>query len=517
MDEEQPTTHSRSSGVSVSYDADGTREVSRLLPANEQGERRKWVHRFPDAIGHYYSPRSMNEDLPLFAGELEFTDEENAVYDARVTYRWAPRPRITVHGTRPAASDDVAWFEAASRATGMWVTAPGVTITLTNGAIPAPPDQALDPDQADVSVDRRIDTELGDGRQLDAVTCLLPNGWPTVSGTGICDPHDLAHTWYGRTTAEGDGWRAELDRTRAAGPDTFKTLQERGGYLFTHTVRLTRIDGSSFTSQQALNVLDRIRLGLALALGRRTSGVLPVGYRAGTAVWALWRSQRVDRYHSTASHWLDDTTAASQVSEIVGKTLDFTRDATAREVLAQAVGYYVAGLNDVDVELQANTAVSGLQLLSYYRFVTVGPHTHRQWKALQPAQGPTEWELRQLLRAIGVSTPVPAHFTHLHAVQQRLAARKAHFDGLGTVVKMRNVATHPTKDQPAAYSAQEWAEAGLLSSYWFGLSLLELIGYRGKIAAILQKRPWGPGELRHGPWSPSVVAGTWAAGGPAET
>lgn len=42
---------------------------------------------------------------------------------------------------------------------------------------------------------------------MDQVTCLLPNGWPTERGTGICDPHDLAHTWYGRTTAEGDGCR----------------------------------------------------------------------------------------------------------------------------------------------------------------------------------------------------------------------------------------------------------------------------------------------------------------------
>ncbi|MFK4152900.1 hypothetical protein ACI2LV_13080 [Streptomyces fungicidicus] len=513
---EDLTEQAQSSEVSVSYEADGTRVVSRMLPPNEEGQRLELVHRFPDAIEHLYPPRPMNEDVPLFAGKLGFTNEPNQIYDAKVMYRWAPRPRIDVHGTRPAASTDLSRFEAASMAGGMWSTLPGVAIALENGAIPAPPDEETDPDDADVSVASQVDAEVGDGRQLDRVTCLLPNGWPTVRGTGICDPHDLTRTWYGRTTAEGDGWRAEFDRTPDANLKSFNTLKDSGGYQFTHTVRLTRIDGSSFSSEQALDVLDRIRLGLGLALGRRTSCVLPVGFRDAEPVWVLWRGQRVDRYSSTTSHWLDDSTAVSQVSEIVGKTLDFTQDPTARAALSQAVGYYVAGLNDVDVELRANMAVSGLQLLSCYRFVTVGPHTHRQWKALQPKQGATEWELRQLLTAIGVTTPVPAHFAHLQAVQGRLAANGVQFDGLGTVVKMRNVATHPTKDQPAAYSTQEWAEAGFLASYWFGLSLLDLIQYTGTIAAILRPHPRRAGEMRHGPWSPTVSPGTWQVGGPAD-
>lgn len=516
MDNESAGQEKRSSEVSVSYEADGTRVVTRLLPPNDQGQRFQLVHRFPDAVEHLYPPRPLNEDLPLFAGKLGFTNEANRIYDARVTYRWSPRPQIAARGTRPAATTDLAWFEAAAKNTSMWATLPGVTVPLVNGAIPTPPAVETDPDTADVSIDCKIDAELGDGSRIDEVTCLLPNGWPTTRGTGICDRRNVTRTWYGRTTAEGDGWRVTFDRTPNATLDTFKELQRRAGHLITHTVQLTRINGSSFTSQQALNALDRIRLGLGLALGRRTSCILPVGYRAGTPVWVLWRSQRVDRYSSAVSHWLDDTIAVSQVSEIVGKTLDLTQDATTRQALSQAIGYYVAGLNDVDVELMANMAVSGLQLLSYYRFVTAGPHTPNQWRTLTPSQGATEWELRELLTAIGITTPVPAHFAHLQAVQQRLASKGADFDGLGTVVKMRNVATHPTKDQPAAYSTQEWAEAGLLACYWFGLALLDLIGYGGQIAAILQPQARMPGELRHGPWSPTVPAGTWKAGDPAD-
>ncbi|MFD9865010.1 hypothetical protein [Streptomyces alboflavus] len=513
--EQNPPQEARSDGVSVSYEADGTRVVSRLLPANESGVRHELVHRFADAIEHLYAPRPMNEDVPLFAGKLKFTHEPNAVYDARVTYRWSPRPRVEAEGTRPAGSGDIAALMDSAQSAGMWRTLSGVLIDLEDGIIPLPAGRAALPD-ADVATEQAVDQELGDGSQLDEITCVVPNLWPTVRGTGICDPGDLGHTWYGRTTAEGDGWRVEFDRTRSAPRAVFKQLQRRGGRLFTHTARLTRIDGSPFSSVEALDALDRIRLGLGLALGRRTGCVLPVGFFGGKPVWTLWRGQRVDRYRSTSSQWLDETTDSVQLSEIVGKTLDATQDATARGALSQAIGYYIAGLGDVDVELQANMAVSGMQLLSHYRFVTTGLYTSKQWDDLKPCQGPTEWEIRQLLSGIGINTPVPAHFAHLYAVQQRLAAKGARFDGLGTVVKMRNVATHPTKDQPASYSTQEWTEAGLLGCYWFGLSLLDFIHYNGKIAAILQPRPRYDGELRAGPWSAMGQAGAWQAGDPAD-
>ncbi|MGW1543240.1 hypothetical protein ACWCPM_23885 [Streptomyces sp. NPDC002309] len=124
----EPMAQAQSSGVTITYDADGTRVVSRLLPTNEEGQRLELVHRIPDAIEHLYPPRPI-EDGPLFAGKIGFTKEPNQIYDAQVVYRWAPRPRIDVHGTRPAASSDLSWFEAASRAGGMWSTLPGIAIT----------------------------------------------------------------------------------------------------------------------------------------------------------------------------------------------------------------------------------------------------------------------------------------------------------------------------------------------------------------------------------------------------
>ena len=67
---------------------------------------------------------------------------------------------------------------------------------------------------------------------------------------------------------------------------------------------------------------------------------------------------------------------------------------------------------------------------------------------------------------------------------------------------MRNVVTHPTRDQPGTFSVYEWAEAGMLARYWLCLSLLNTVGYCGQIAEIMQPQPHWTGWMRQVPWLP---------------
>ena len=110
-------------------------------------------------------------------------------------------------------------------------------------------------------------------------------------------------------------------------------------------------------------------MGLNLALGRRVTCALPVGWQNGKPVWCRWRSARVDGYRD-ASQWLDDTTSYRQVSEVVSRVLDYTADPVDKESLRYALSYYLTANVDVDVELSASVPVSGLQLLAFLRCVT---------------------------------------------------------------------------------------------------------------------------------------------------
>jgi hypothetical protein len=275
----------------------------------------------------------------------------------------------------------------------------------------------------------------------------------------------------------------------------WRELHDTGGRRFTHIACLERTDGSSFAGEEALKALDRVRVALNIALGRRTTWSLPVGWYEGRAAWTRWRSAPVDAY-ARKSHWLDDTVASTQISEIVSRVLDFTTDAAGWEALRPSVAYYMAANVDVDVELSVAIPVSALQLLAYYRFVTDRQvYSPRAWKALG-----TECELRMLLTDIHADLAVHGYFQHLTDVRDALAGNAPARDALGVIVNMRNIVTHPKRDKPAIFSTYEWAEAGMHARYWLCLSILNIVGYRGQIADIFPPTVHWTGMLKPVPW-----------------
>jgi hypothetical protein len=460
-------------------------------------------HSFPDAVRHHYRPAGTDEDVLLYQGEFSLPDDGRA-FKGDIRFRWRPSPRIEARGereTRPADVHNLA--EALSGAgPGMWVMPGTVSVKMPGGTVPPQPRKAL-VQQGILErsfFEDRIEQHLGDPAALDEVTFLVPNGWQGHDGAGICAPGDLAHTWHGRAEAAGDGWTVVFDLDATMDAVAWSEFKGSGGHRFTHVGRLSRTDGSAFTGDEAFEALDRVRLGLNLALGRRVTCALPVGWRDGKPVWCRWRSAPVNGYRE-ASHWLDVTTSYHQVSEVVSRVLSFTASPVNRESVRYATSYYVAANVDVDVELSVGVPVSALQLLSYFRFVTDrGTYSRRQWKEKE-----TEEQLRLLTDDVKIDTLVPAHFTQLANVRDRFACTGPLRDALGVIIKMRNVVTHPTRDQPGTFSVYEWAEAGMLARYWLCLSLLNTVGYQGQIADIMQPQPRWPGQLRPVPWLSSRV------------
>ena len=138
--------------------------------------------------------------------------------------------------------------------------------------------------------------------------------------------------------------------------------------------------------------------------------------------------------------------AYRQVGDVIAKVLNFTADEANREALRAALSYYVAS-NDVDVELSVSIPVSGLQLLSYYRFVTeLKQYSQSKWDDLT-----TEAQIRLLIEHLKVDTSVPTHFQHLAKLQAELAITGPKRDVLGLIIKMRNVVTHPRKTSLLAF------------------------------------------------------------------
>ncbi len=479
---------------------EGRRVVKRSITAAD-GTVLVIKHDFPDAVQHHYSPAGADQDVLLYRGEFALPGD-GRVFNGDVRYSWRPSPHVEVRGERattPADLDALSALLSGAGQQGRWVMPGTVSVNLMSGTLPAQPQKPFAPRglaERSYHADR-IEQQLGDPAALEQVTFLLPNGWTGHDGAGICDPEDPGTTWRGRGVAAGDGWAVTLDRYAAMDTAAWGELRSYGGHRLTHVGCLARTNASVFTGDDAFDALDRVRMGLNLALGRRVTCALPVGWRDGTPVWCRWRSARVDGYRD-ASQWLDDTVSYQQVSEVVSRVLDYTADPADKESFRYALSYYLTANVDVDVELSASIPVSGLQLLAFLRCVTHGPYSRSQWE-----QKNTEDEIRTLISQIGIQTAVPAHFSHLANAQARLASTGAPArDALGTVVKMRNVATHPTRDQPGTFSVYEWAEAGSLARYWLCLSLLNTVGYSGEIAEIMEPQPHWTGWIRQVPWLP---------------
>ena len=142
-----------------------------------------------------------------------------------------------------------------------------------------------------------------------------------------------------------------------------------------------------------------MRCALALALGRRTDVVLPVGWRADEPVWARWTAGRVDPYRDDRGSWLDSSITAAQVGQVVGQFLDNWTDLLRRDTLRYAVSYYVQALA-LDPERGTAAAISGLLLLGRSWLVEDRRvYTSGEWGQMRDAGGgEAETQIRALLQ-----------------------------------------------------------------------------------------------------------------------
>lgn len=481
---------------------DGQRFVSWSVSTRDGAMQVK--HDLPDALGSYYAVGGLNDDILLYRGPFHFRgDTAGRPWDGDVRFTWRPTQRVTARGERETAFEDLANL---GRSEETWIAAPLVDLPGPSVPLPQPPKHSAPPWSRKARTSHRGDNSLGDQRLgephgLDQLTFLVPNGWESLDGYNVCDPADLRRYWAARTPCEAAGWSIALDRIYGRDNGFWRELKADGGHAITHVGQVCRVDGARFDAEDALPVLDAVRIALSIFLGRTSQCLLPVGYRDGQAVWARWATGSVDPFRTVGS-WRDTSIACAQLSELLARVVERCQDRQQRDVLRYASSYYVTANFDVDVELGVAVPVSGLQLLAYSRFVEEGrSYSRNEWKALN-----TETQLRALLDDCQVDLTIPTHFQHLHDVAAALLARSGQQrDGLGCVISMRNDITHPTRERTTRWSVYQWAEAGMFARHLLELALLNIVGYSGKYHSRVDPNRW-LGAVQDVPWRPSSGA-----------
>ena len=455
-------------------------------------------HAFPTAIRHHYKPTGTGEDIPLYSGEFTLASRPATTITGDVRFTWNPTPRIIASG---GANGNLQGKIFDDTDESKW-TRMGDVIIDTAAGVPPPPavaDATWNKEEWNTWIEDRIATpDLGNGEELDSLTFFVPNGWQSIGGSRVQDEERPWIWWDGALTAEAAGWRLTIEPTAGHSSRYWSELKSSGSSRATHVGRLSRTDQRRFSAAETPQPLNAIRLAISLALGRSVQCLLPVGWKDGTAVWAMWHNGGVDRMKGVHS-LLDQRVAVDQIEQIIELCLEYTTDQYKEEVLLYAISYYLTANYDVNIELAVALPVSALQLIAYYRFVEDRRIMSKgKWADLDTGE-----QLRKLLDDCSVDLDIPADFQELESVRNTLGAKPdgSSRDALDCIIKMRNNVIHPTRDKPAKWTAYQWSEASQVALDFLRYAILNSVGYNSVIRTAAQSSKY-LGQTTKVPWAP---------------
>jgi hypothetical protein len=313
----------------------------------------------------------------------------------------------------------------------------------------------------------------------------------------ICDPDQPDVYWPGRLAAVAGDWRLILDRRREADEAYWRALRDTGQSAATHIGQVMRLDGSLFDVEDAVPVLDAVRLALRVALGRTVSLLLPVGWWGARPTWARWRSERLDSVR-TSARFLDQHKGYWQLRELIERFVAYCTTDHRLDVMGHALGYYLSSTRDAECAQRLGSTISGLLLLAHHLFVEERQDFSKTSWGKKGADG----QIRHMLVDARVPTGVPAHFAELQKVANGLIDPDTGQprDALGTVIKMRNQATHPDTGTPSLWDAFQWWEAETWATDALLLAILRVVGYTGEYRSALATNVW-TGVTDTVPWA----------------
>jgi hypothetical protein len=241
----------------------------------------------PAIAPHPYAFGARDEPIGLYAGRAKLLQGRSAPLEGQATVSlvWVPSPRIS--------------FELVADSVGL-AELDEAELKL----IDLPDDHQVHvrvghADLAGGQVGGMFLEPLSSGSgPVDSVDFLLANT-PAMSGDWINDREGHGG-WRGRVDLEDLPWRIRLEPRRDHS-ELIRGLQAMGGYAATHQGRIDRVDGCSFTIEEAEELMHGLDYFLSFARGFWTPPLLPVGYDQRKLVWRRWLNPRSSEWHANFS------------------------------------------------------------------------------------------------------------------------------------------------------------------------------------------------------------------------
>lgn len=448
----------------------------------------------PNAISPHISISEHNQPIDLYTGEMEIGKESDKIFqtNGNIQLCWLPYPRLQFEALISSIPFANYSLEEVSLQLndGKKIIGHVTNISIKSGT----EGSRLSGLVKNTPIIQPEDSQI----QAHRAKFLIPN-FKELYGHPIHCLDSNANqikTHRGRLLLKGGGWFITLDAV-----DQFKeikeTLNQSSGFAITHVGQLERDDSSSFSSTDALEILDALTWYLWFAKGAFTSPCLPAGFDStGNEVWTIW-NYGITKPFTNPPSWLDSS-CNIQFEETFSEFMKLWLNESWKEVIQRAIYWYVeANSGEITIESSIVLTQSALELLASAILVE-----HYGWLSIDGYNKLSTMDLVHLLfKWAGIPTKIPSELTEL--CNYAKSNNNKLEDTATAMTQIRNKIIHPNKknrEQLSRYSSKVRLEVHQLGLWNLELCLLRLFNHQNSYANRLKPNRW-VGELDEVPWN----------------
>jgi hypothetical protein len=271
----------------------------------------------------------------------------------------------------------------------------------------------------------------------------------------------------------GGGWRLDLRRLGM----NYRHLGETGGFALTHWGILEKEDGTTFSTDQATDILDALYFFLSFAAGHWCWPCLYIGIKDDGLRWFRCDSPKglepIGGWHRSLF-----TTTDVAVDATFQGFVNFWDDVALRKPIQTAITWYLEANRAKSGESAIVAGQTALELIAWVEVV------ERQ-KVLSPEgfdKLPAADKLKLLLKLLNISVAFPKTAAALKSYSSDSARQWE--DGPRSIAELRNSIVHP-KRRARFYDAPEKIQEQTreLTLWYLSSALLRLFGYNKEIPA----------------------------------
>ena len=462
------------------------------------------------ALKPVYTTSELNQPIELYQGKLTVSLEgrqgqnESCSGDGKIEYVWFPSPRIKFGfqgtnqnhlGIRILASPNhltLSLPEEASKS----------VIVLTNSSITT---------ENKLNLSGSIQDPLVHGHEQDLAYLLfhVPNFQLSVRGNPI--------------QLDSEEWKITLDKVYNYKYNVGK-LNSQGGFAITHVGKLERVDGNTFSLDQAVGYLDIFGCLLSFVRGLFIVPILFVGYDTkGNKVLEYWDCSRSAQFWRTVNSWFRDDCRKIKLDELLPGFVQWFQnsESSGRMVLYWYLEANITGgIGAGSLESSIIFAQAALELACWEILVIKEKEvSEKEFKKLRAS-----CKIRRLLDKLNISKRIPPNRTKPKSSQMdslsarklieklsskklienlvKLAQNKNYEDGPRAFTEMRNGIVHPRQKMDIEGYSKALHDASDFGLWYLELILLYLFDYQGFYKNRLGHPSWGAEPV---PWSGESV------------